>query len=228
QAVQRVVLDVALLVAATFAVFVLFRLLFRTLQRRFAEDAAAGDLVKRIKMIAASIVLEFAAVVLAWAVGYAIALAIGEARQIALNQSLFLNAFLIIELVKAASRAVLAPQWTALRPFRLDDTTGAYWYFWLSRLVSLVGYTFLFIAPLLAAGVSGDVAAIVRIIVMSTALVIAIAVILQNRATVRAKLTSRSASQRTDALSRLLAAVGRVWHIVAIVYLVAIFGLWLL
>src|SRR5690606_15432368 len=127
----------------TFAIFIVLRLLFRILQRRLAEAAAAGDLLTRIKMIAASIVLDLATVVVAWAAGYVLALAIGETRQIGLNQSLFLNAFLIIELVKDAARAVLAPRWTALRPSGMDDTSAAYWYFWLSRLVSLVGYTFL-------------------------------------------------------------------------------------
>jgi len=225
---ERVLLDVAVLVAATFAVFVVLRLAFRALQRRVASAAAIGDLVTRIKMTAASVVLDAGTVVVAWAAGYAMALWIGDARQIGLNESLFLNAFVIVELLKAGSRAVLAPRWTALRPFPMDDTTAAYWYFWLSRLLSLVGYTFLFIAPLLAAGVSSDAASIVRIIVMFTALVIAVAVILQNRDSIRAQLTRRAASGRGDPLSRVLATVGRIWHIVAIVYLVAIFGLWLL
>ena len=228
-ALARVLLDVALLVTATFAVFVALQLAFRALQCRLAEQAAAGDLLTRIKRTASSIAVDAATVVLAWAAGYAVALfSIGETRQIGLNQSLFLNAFVIVELLKAGSRAVLSPRWAALRPFPMDDTTAAYWYFWLSRLLSLVGYTFLFVAPLLAASVSGDMATLLRVVVMFTALVIAVAVILQNRDTVRDQLGRRAAAGRGDPLSRLLAAVGRIWHIVAIGYLVAIFGLWLL
>jgi len=228
-ALRRVVLDVGLLVAATFAVFFTLRSAFRIVERRIAAAASAGDLWKRIEMIAAEVVLDVATVFIAWGVGHVVALAaIGTAREIELNQSLFLNAFVIIELIKAGARAILAPRWASLRPLPMDDTTGAYWYFWLSRLVSLVGYTFLFVAPLLEVGVSRDAAAIVRIVVMLTALVIAVTVILQNRDGVRAQLMRRSAAGRTDPLSRLLAMLGRMWHSVAIVYLVSIFVLWLL
>src|SRR5690606_7752386 len=52
-------------------------------------------------------------------------------------------------------------------------------------------------------------------------------IVLQNRASVRARLTRRADAGRTDPLSRLLAFVGRVWHVVAIVYLLAVFVAWL-
>jgi moderate conductance mechanosensitive channel len=226
-ALERVVVGVALLVAAVLTVYLVLQLLFRRLQRRIAAAAAAGDLIKRVKMIAGSILLDIGTVVTAWAVGYVFALNIGPAQQIGLNQTLFLNAFLLVELIKAASRALLAPRWAALRTARIEDTAAAYWYFWLSRLISLIGYTFLFIAPILAAGVSSDIAEAVRIVVMLTALAIAITVILQNRASVRARLMRRASAGRADPLSRTLATVARVWHVAAIGYLIVVFGLWL-
>src|SRR5690606_31197114 len=144
-----------------------------------------------------------------------------------LEQSLFLNAFLLIELLRTGTRAVFSPRWTALRPLPLDDTSAAYWYFWTSRLIGLIGYTFLFIAPVLAIGVSADVAEAARIAVMLTALVIAVTIVLQNRETVRARMMRRAASGRTDPLSRLLAVAARDWHVGAIAYFLAVFAPWL-
>lgn len=226
-AVRDAVLDIALLVAATFGAYLILQIGFRLAQRRLAGTAASGDFLTRGKMIGASALLDLASVVAACAVGYVIALKIGRSARIDLDQSLFLNAFLIIESIKVASRTVLSSRWSVLRPVPLDDTSAAYWYFWLSRLLSLVGYTLLFVAPILAQYVSADTAEAARIIVMLTALVISIAIVLQNRESVRARLKQRAAAGRTDALSRLLATVARVWHIAAIVYLVALFALWL-
>ena len=227
QALLDVTLGVALLLVATFVVYLALRLVFRSLQRRLAAAAAAGDWVRRLKMIASAGVLDVGTVVLAWGAGYVFALNIGATRQIGIDQSLFLNAFLIIELTKAVSRTLLAPRWPALRPARLGDTTAAYWYFWLSRLVSLIGYTFLFVAPILARGVSTEVAEAARILVLFTALVIAITIILQNREAVRARLTRPVAAGRTGTLARSLATLGRIWHIAAIGYLIVVFALWL-
>lgn len=224
---RETVLDVAVIVVATFAVYFFLRLILRSVQRRLARAAAEGDMMRRVKRIGGSVVLDVATVTVSWAVGYGIAIGFGASRNIALDQSLFLNAFLIVELIKAACRTVMSPQFPALRPIRLDDTTSAYWYFWLSRLISLIGYTFLFIAPILANGVSSDFAEAARIIAMLTALVIAIAVVLQNRETVRMQLARRAAAGRSDPLSRLLASVGRVWHLAVIGYLVVVFSLWL-
>ncbi|MBN1240328.1 MAG: mechanosensitive ion channel [Gammaproteobacteria bacterium] len=226
-ALQRVVLGVALVVAATFAVYVLLRLAFHWLQRGIAGRAEDADLVRRIKMKGVSSLIDVATVLLAWGTGYGVALYVGQTGRIGVDQSLFLNAFLIVELVKAVTRVVLAPRWPALRFVPVDDTNSAYWYFWLSREISLVGYGFMFVAPLLAAGVSATFAEAVRIIVLFAALVILIAVILQNRDRVRALLMRRAANSRTETVSRTLATVGRLWHIVAILYAIVVYALWL-
>jgi small conductance mechanosensitive channel len=226
QQVRATVLRVALLVAATFGVYLILQLGFRRLQRSLAVAAANADILKRAKSIGICGALDIGTVLAAWGAGYVIALNIGPPRQAGIEQSLFLNAFLINELIKAGARTALAPRWPVLRVTRIDDTSAAYWYFWLSRLISVVGYTFLFVAPLLAATVSGDLAEAVRIVVLFTALAVCIAIILQNRDTVRARLLDRAAVDGTRLFTRSLATLARIWHVVAIVYLIAVFALW--
>src|SRR5690606_24281399 len=98
-ALRDAVLGVALLVAATFATFLLLQVAFRIVQRRLAAGAAAGDALVRAKQSGVSAVLDLAPVLVAWGAGYAFAIGIGEARRVGVDQSLFLNAFLVIELV---------------------------------------------------------------------------------------------------------------------------------
>ena len=225
-ALRTMILRIALLIGAVFGVYLLLQLVFRRMQRNLAAAAAGSDVVGRARAIAICAALDVGTVLVAWGAGYVLALSIGRPLQAGVEQSLFLNAFLMIELTKAVSRTLIAPRWSALRLVRIDDTSAAYWYFWLSRLVSLVGYTFLLVAPLLADSVSRDLAETVRVVVLFAALIIGVAIILQNRDSVRANLLRRAAAGETAAFTQSLATIARVWHVVAIAYLLAVFGLW--
>ncbi len=61
--------------------------------------------------------IDAASIVLAWGLGYVLALSTGltPAGQMGINQSLLLNAFLIVELSKLALRIVLVPRFPQLR-----------------------------------------------------------------------------------------------------------------
>src|SRR5690606_29135978 len=58
EALQRVVLGVALVVAATFGMYVLLRGAFHWLQRRIARSAEDADAVRRIKMRSGSSLVD--------------------------------------------------------------------------------------------------------------------------------------------------------------------------
>ncbi|MPZ59434.1 MAG: mechanosensitive ion channel [Rhizobiales bacterium] len=225
-ALWNVMRNVTLVIAATFATYLALRLAFRQLQHTLAGAATRG-FIRRVGVVGLSAAVDAATVLAAWGIGYVFALNIDQPGQTGINRALFLNAFLIVELIKVAARTLLAPRWSALRISGIDDTTAAYWYFWLSRLVSVIGYTFLFVAPIFAANVSRDAANVISVIVMFAALVMASAIVLQNRDAVRAHLTRRALVGRTDTLSRSLAAIAGIWHIIAIAYLTLVFVLWI-
>jgi small-conductance mechanosensitive channel len=227
EALRRIAIAVALVVAATFVVYILLQILFRLLQRGFARRADGTRLFKRIRFISVSTLGDVGTVLLAWAAGYAFALNVGQGGRITLDQSLFLNAFLIVQLAKVATRTVLAPRWSALRIVPIEDTTAAYWYFWLSRLLSLIGYTLLFVAPILVTSVSEPAADVVRTIILFTALLISIAIVLQNRDKVRGWLMARAGDRKKNAFGKSLSMFARLWHFLAIAYLLVVFALWL-
>ncbi len=71
-------------------------------------------------------------------------------RTIAFQQSLFLNAFALIEFFKAILRLVFCPRIPELRPFRIADETARYWHLRLSALSSLIGYGLLVAVPIIS------------------------------------------------------------------------------
>ena len=173
------------------------------------------------------IAVEVAAVLLAWGLGYVIALGlVGDIRgQMGINQSLLLNAFLAVELGKLVFRVFLSPRHAALRLLPVSDQNAAYWQFWTARIISLVGYTFLFVAPLLAGTLSSAAAAAVQVLVMTTAVVVGIVIVLQNRDDVRIWLNDLG-ERRQDGLGQLLRLLGQLWHVLAIAYLLAVLVVW--
>ncbi|MBK1670825.1 hypothetical protein CKO28_22670 [Rhodovibrio sodomensis] len=140
-------------------------------------------------------------------------------------QPLYLNAFLLIELIKVGLRAVFAPRYGDLRVLPLSDLNAAYWYNWLGRIVSLLGYGSLVVVPIVNANLGFVTGRSLQVLVAITALVMAVLVILQNRHTVRAGLQQRAA-ERGDLVARAAAQAGRVWHLVALIYVIALFVIW--
>lgn len=230
QSLWSAVRNSALVVVLTFAVYLVLRLAFGRFQRAFASAATRGGRFERFGFIGLSALADALTVLAAWAIGSVSSLSafvIDQAGQAEMNRALFLNAFLVIEFIKVLARTLLAPRWPALRIWTLNDTTAAYWYFWLSRFVGVVGYTMFFLAPIVAINASEDAAQVIRVVVMFAALVLALIVILQNRDPVRRWLLRRSETRRTDILGRFLAGLARFWHVMVIGYLVLVFVLWL-
>src|SRR3546814_15229525 len=103
--------------------------------------------------------------------------------------------------------------------------SAAYWYLWLGRLVSLLGYGSLVVVPIVNAHMSLPVGRSLQVLIALAGVIMAIVVILQSRGDVRDRLQQRAAA-RGDMTSRALAAVGRVWHVFALLYVLIFFVCW--
>lgn len=229
QALKDFLTSFLLVGAALFASFLVLRLMSHFLQHHFANRAAGRNWSLRLVLTAIATLVDITTVALAWGAGYIIALQVvgsGTGRM-DINQTLLLNAFLMVELLKVGMRMVLQPRFPALRLPPVCDTTAAYWYFWLARIISLVGYTFLFVAPVIASLASDTVAQVLGVVVMLTVLFIALLIILQNRDRVRQALSARAAGGRADFLGRSGAFLSGIWHLLAIAYVVSAFVVWL-
>jgi small-conductance mechanosensitive channel len=226
--VRRLAINISIVLVGLFGSFFLLRLVTNGLSRRVANDAAAKGPFSRFGALLVIGLLDAASIVLAWAFGYILALNTGvdPAGRMGINQSLLLNAFLVVEASKLLFRLILVPRFGALRILPVTDENAAYWSFWIARMISLIGYTFMFVSPMINGVVSVAAGNAVQIVVMATAVTIAIIIVLQNKMDVRAWLAGISERRGNDGLGRLLMALGHHWHILAIAYLLTLLVVW--
>lgn len=225
-ALREAAIGVALVAAGLFGSFLALRIIVLWAQGAIARRATGRGWPARILAALAAALVDLGSVLLAWAFGNVIALMVGATGRMGINQSLLLNAFLLVELSKLAVRSILAPRFEALRLIPVGESNAAYWSFWLGRIISLIGYTFLFVAPLLAANLSLGAASAVQLLVMATAATIGIVIVLQNKDDVRNWLTGMAEKRGHGAMAQLLALLGQYWHIIAIIYLIALLVVW--
>ncbi|GGK34794.1 mechanosensitive ion channel domain-containing protein [Salinarimonas ramus] len=227
----RVLASLVLVVAVTIASYLALRWLAGRVTDRFARSRQTEHMVGRVVFSLATFLVEALTLAAAWAIGTFVVTNFGGTGRNAINQQLFINAFVMAEGIKLGVRAILRPRRGRLRIVQqISDTAAAYWYFWIGRTTSIVVYAFLFVAPIAAWNVSFTAGQAVRTLAILAACLVGILVTLQNREAVRRLMTRRAVNGngngKADATARFLAALGRVWHILAIVYFVALFVIW--
>ncbi|OAM76106.1 mechanosensitive ion channel domain-containing protein [Devosia elaeis] len=228
EVVRNLAINLGIVIVGLVSSFWLLRLLTGRINRRLARGGTERGMLRRLGGLITVALVDAAAIVAAWAFGYVLALNTGitPSGQMGINQSLLLNAFLVVEASKLLVRLVLVPQFGTLRLLPVTDENAAYWSFWAARLISLVGYTFMFVSPMLNSVVSRAAGGAAQVLVMATAITIAIIIVLQNKDDIRIWLANVSERRNNDGLGRLLAALGQHWHVLAIVYLLTLLVVW--
>lgn len=224
--ISSAILPVAVVMIVVFAVLALTRFLKAPLLGRLARRASRSGPFQKLMVLAIAALVDAVAILAAWAVGH-VAATIFNGGAPSLNQALFLNAFLLIEGIKLVLNLFVQPNTPGLRLTPFSDRQAKYWYFWISRLISVIGYTFLFLAPIVESNSSYAAARAVRVIVALLSLVTSLILILQNRVWVRDRL-ARAYDQGDHSVSAQFNwLLGRVWWLIAIVYAVTVFSAWL-
>jgi small-conductance mechanosensitive channel len=227
QVIARTVGNLFFIIIATIGVFWFLRLGTERMRGRFNRQAEISRLPRRLLLILASIGVDILSVALAWVIGNGLSVRLATNEIMGLNQALFLNAFLVAEGLKVASRAVFMPRNDSLRLLPITAETATYWNFWVARVVSLIVYAFLFIAPITSWNVSLMAGEAVRVIAVFSACLIGIVIALQNKAEVRELLMRRANNGKTDALARFHQALAQFWHVIAVVYFIVFFVVWI-
>jgi len=225
--VGAAVVGILLVILPTVAIFVVLRLLERPLFRfagAWSDAAPAGRVISRCTIATVGAALsDFLVIVLAWVAGYACALfLLGEAGTMDPLQSIFLNAFLGLEAVKAAVRVVFAPRYYSLRLAKVGDEEAAYWNAWLARLVDFVGYGLLLVKPFVSSQIAPALGSLVGLIVLLLGLAYAIVIVRQNRQRVRSALEEAVNTSRVGCTRVVLALLARTWHLIVIAYFAAV------
>ncbi|WP_458097484.1 mechanosensitive ion channel domain-containing protein [Roseomonas sp. WA12] len=253
---QTAVLDVAWRLAAVMALAWAARWLLARALRRPAqglearaearvearrEARAAGDtkaepvvasraelhLFRRAPMALLRLMLELVPIAGFAAVGnLLLATPLGDGGLVPLIILAAVNAFVLQHVIMAVGRAVVSPGSRALRLFRLSDESAAYAELWLGRVtgVAIYGMAVLEVARLLGLYPAAYAAAAKLVILLSHLLMIV--VVLQCRRPVAVRIDAPADSTSAFALARHWFA--RIWHIVAIFLLLALWFVWAL
>lgn len=118
---QNTLVALALVVVVTLALFGGMRAIGQRIFRAMSARAGAGGWIVQLLRLIGSSVIDALIIVIAWAGGYAFALGFGEPGEMDFRQSLFLNAFLLIEMTKVLLRAIFAPNYGRLRFAPMSD-----------------------------------------------------------------------------------------------------------
>ena len=141
----------------------------------------------------------------------------------------------IVELIRASvlaraillvGRAILAPRTPQLRVFPIPDENAHYAYVWVRRFTHIGVYGYLVAAFVQAAGVAAVSGVILKLVGLLVA-ALAIVLILQLRASVERLIAGRREGERRGWAS-LRQRFADVWHVVAILYVAGLYGVWLL
>ncbi|TVQ72608.1 MAG: mechanosensitive ion channel protein MscS [Chromatiaceae bacterium] len=190
----------------------------------FSRTGTVG-IIRRGVAIISSLIIDVVTVLMAWLAGYAIALfVLGTSGEMTAQETLFLNAFLIVELLRAAIRLVFCKRWPGLRPVPLTDEEAAYWTAWTTRMAAFLGYGLLFVVPVVNQAVTPELGRAVALIIIFMAFLKGVALVMQNRKRARDRVSALADQMETGFAQISLNLVAKTWHIIALVYLAAILG----
>ncbi len=216
-------IDLLLVVVATVALFLVMRgvarPLFSLADRRARNKTGGSSLFRKFMAVIAATLVDAAVILIAYVGGYLLALfAIGEHGAMDARQSLFLNAFLLVEVFKLTIRVFFAPRTDGLRMLPLAAEQAAYWNARMARLSGFIGYGMLLVVPMANFNVSMAVGSTAAVTIMGLAFLYALMIILQNRVLVREQLEERGSNTDVAFNRVLLGMIARSWHVLAILY----------
>ena len=216
--------DLIMVLVVTVGVYALLRSFVRRTYRRMSPALKELGFFGFGVLFGVTAVLDLLAVVVAWAVGHvAVEVIQGVAGADAITQTLYLNAFLIVEVAKAAVGLILAPRREGIRPVPLSEESARYWTWRFDGLISVLGYGLMLAVPVVSQAISIFSASALTVVIYAFVLIWSIALVIRNRHAPVAYLEAKAAKAGGDATLRLIAALVRFWHWPALIYLVTLF-----
>ncbi|XQU08525.1 mechanosensitive channel protein [Halomonas sp. LY9] len=223
-------INLGIVIVATFALFMVFRRLAKSLFTKISSWSQQGSgltpVLRLVLCVAVAAVLDVLLVALAYVGGNLVAtFAVGETGELSTRASLFLNAFLIIELLKAGVRMLFSSRYEGLRLLPISAQEASYWNRWLARLIGMVGYGLMVVVPLVNFYIAATLGQAVGTLIMLMAFIYAVGVVLKNRVRLRDNLNLMGSRSTLTASRVSLQLFARTWHLFALIYFLMVFVL---
>jgi small-conductance mechanosensitive channel len=169
-------------IAVTVGTFLVLRTLAKPVYRRFGRKAQKRGGLQRTWLFLAAGLIDVTISVLAWAIGYAVATTVlGEFGRIGLLQTLYLNAFLAVGLIKTLVRLILSPATAGLRPVPITDRAAKYLTRRASLLINMLGYGKMLLLPVVNINVSFQAGQAVSTLVSVLAILLVTGMVIAKR-----------------------------------------------
>lgn len=193
--------------------------------RRALEEPDAETLWVRLPLLTGRTMLDLVPLVGFAATAYAVATVMPLTPQVHVVALILINAYLIVRGILAVAGVLLAPTAESLRILPLTDLTANYLFIWIRRLVgvSVFGFFFAEVALLLGLPGGGYTGLLGLLGLVITGLVVVF--VLQNRVPVAARIRGEG---KTGRAARLRDRFADIWHVLAVIYVAAIYGVWAL
>lgn len=225
--VVAAILPVLSVAVAVFAAYFAMSFLIRPALDWLAARARPKAPVLRLGLLMAGLALSALKIIVAGLAGHVAAI-LFYAGPPNFAQALFLNAFIISGLIQVLLSGFVAPYHPSLRMTPFSDGQARYWYKRLVFVILALGYTFLFLAPIVEANSNVRAGNAVRFIVVIVAYLTMVTLIVRNRFPVAERLQRRAMHGANDFQSRVNYMLGFIWWLLALGYISALLVLWLL
>lgn len=230
--------DLLLVIVITVSVFLLLRTLAKRFDARLSSRAERAGFFRTASLFAVSSAIDIFVVVLAWVLGYlATLLAIGEYGSIGIRQSMFLNAFLLVESGKVIIRTALSPAASGLRIVHVTDHAAITINRSIGLVIGVLGYGQLLVVPIVNRSASVAAGNGVSALLSVFVLVFLVYMVVRHRDEVADWLTSpvdalrqteleaseNSPETKLGWVNGLIVGLANFWHWVVLGYLGAMF-----
>ncbi|WP_404299444.1 mechanosensitive channel protein [Halomonas sp.] len=227
EAFTSATINLGLVILATLVLFLAFRRTAKPLFTNISQWSLNGEgltpVLRLIICVALAALVDVLIVALAYLGGNLLAtFAIGETGELSTRASLFLNAFLVIELLKAGVRMLFASRYEGLRLLPINSDEAAYWNRWIARPIGLIGYGLMVVVPLINVYISPALGQSVGTLTMFGAFIYAVAVVMKNRLRLRDAIDSKARKASMAASRVSLQLFARTWHLFALAYFVMV------
>lgn len=215
----------AVLVAGFIAEWIMRRLLART--RSAIEGQERDSLLLRMPFLIARTVIDIMPIAAFAAVAYLVMPLLEPTEVTRLVTISLVNASVIARAVMAAARMFFVPRATNLRIVKIGDETANYIVLWIRRITNVAVYGYFFAEAALLLGLpEGGYVALTKIIGLLLALLLII-LVLQNRQST-ANWIRGAEEGGLSGMRMLRRRFGDVWHVLAIIYIAAVYLVWAL
>ena len=236
--------DLALSLGVGAAAALILRVLLMS-PRRHLEEREHPQIVERLTSLALRTILDLLPVA-AFALGaYAMLGAVESSRAVRHIVPGVINAVLLVGGVLVITRAILAPYARSLRLIAMPDAPALYLFRWIRRLSLVVVFGYLVFEIGVPLGLAPRVRDGLLTLVALTVAAMTIFLVLRHRQTGARLIRGGSFSERSDDTGAQVSAsdeakqrkrrsflslrnrLADVWHILAIIYVVVAFGVWM-